>query len=127
MEPSPQGSGNWVDEGMERLEEPEGWVTLRKQGLLDTTGLTHIGTQSQWWCAQSLHSFRPKRDPVLRGVHGHGLLPLTKKLSVTDIHLAKEKLIFFSSGVSLDILTTLKSRPTSSRRWPKQNKVMVFL
>jgi hypothetical protein len=40
--PSTQGSGNFVEEEAEILEEAGEWKLPRKQGLLDTAGLMYI-------------------------------------------------------------------------------------
>lgn len=39
--PSPQGSGNPREEEAERFSDPGGQRTPRKQGFLNTAGLTH--------------------------------------------------------------------------------------
>lgn len=65
--------------------------------------------------------------PALRGRSGHGLLPLTKKLSATDSHQQWEKLVFANGG-SLGILTTLQCRSWCSEVVGQhKTDLMVFL
>lgn len=74
---------------------------------------------------QGLHKSKPDGVPVLKDVSRHYLLSQTKKLPSIDICL-QGKIYFFSNGVSLGIISTLKGMPQTQLQMPTQNKLSVI-